>query len=100
MILRGDFLGPSHSTDKTAIIIKVSKKAKIEKRCNQVPHLTQDTTLESDKSTSKHHIQESQEVSPLPAGDNKAAMNSHNKFNVYYYVCFCGKLIVHLNKTR
>ena len=52
---------------------KVSKKAKIRNQYNQVPHLTHDTTLESDK---KIHIQASQEVSPFPAGgDHKAAMN-------------------------
>ena len=53
----------------------VSKKAKIRNRYNQVPHLTQDTTWESDKNTRKHHLQESQEVSPFPAVDHKAAMN-------------------------
>ena len=31
--------------------------------------------MESDKNTRKHHIQESKEVSPFTAGDNKAAMN-------------------------
>ena len=40
---------------------------------NQVPHLTQYTVLESDKYTRKHHIQESQDLSPFPAGENKAA---------------------------
>ena len=55
--------------------MKVSKKAKIRNQYNQVPHLTQDTTWESDKNTRKHHIQECQEVSPFPAGDHKAAMN-------------------------
>ena len=55
--------------------IKVRKKAKIRNGHNQVPHLTQDTTWESDKSTRKHLIQESQEVSLFPAGDHKAAMN-------------------------
>ena len=30
---------------------------------------------ESDKNTRKHHIPESQEVSPFPAGDHKAARN-------------------------
>ena len=38
-----------------------------------MPHLTQDTVWESDKSTTKRHIQESQEVSPFQAGDQKAA---------------------------
>ena len=65
--------------------IKVRKKAKIRNRYNQAPHLTQDTTRESDKKTIKHHIQESQEVSPFPAGDHKAAMNRHeNKTNTKY----------------
>ena len=36
--------------------IKVSKEAKIRNRYNPVPHLTQDTTWESDKNTIKHHI--------------------------------------------
>ena len=40
---------PSHSTDKTTLIIKVSKKAKIRNRYNQVPHPTQDNTWERDK---------------------------------------------------
>ena len=52
---------------------KVGKKAMIRNRYNQVPNLTQDTVLESDKNTRKHHIKESQEVSPFPAGDHKAA---------------------------
>ena len=52
------------------------KKAKIRNQYNQATHLlTQDTAWESDKNTIKHHIQESQEVSPFPAGDHKAAMN-------------------------
>ena len=55
--------------------MKVKKKAKIRNRCNQVPHLTEDTIWESDKNTKKHHIQKSQEVSPSPAGDHKAARN-------------------------
>ena len=41
---------------------------------NQVPHLTQDTTWESDK-THLNITNKSQEVSPFPAGDHKAAMN-------------------------
>ena len=40
--------------------------------------MTQDTTWEGDINTRKHHIQESQEVSPSPAGDHKAAMNRHD----------------------
>ena len=53
--------------------VKVRKEAKIRNRYNQMPHLTQDTTLESDKNTIKHHKQEPR-VSPFPAGDHKAAM--------------------------
>ena len=50
-------------------------------RYNQVPHLPQETTWESGKNIIKHHIQESQEVCPFPAGDHKAAMNTrkHDK---------------------
>ena len=47
---------------------KVRKKAKIRNQYNHVPHLTQDTIWESDKISSKHHTQESQESSPFPAG--------------------------------
>ena len=54
---------------------KVSKEAKIRNRYNHVPHLTQDTTRESDKNTIQHHTQESQEVSPFPTVDHKAAMS-------------------------
>ena len=56
-------------------MFKVSKKAKFRNRYNQVPHLTQETTWESENNTRKHRIQESQEISPFPAGDHKAAMN-------------------------
>ena len=37
---------------------KVKQKEKIRHRYNQVPHPTQDATLESDKDTTKHHKQE------------------------------------------
>ena len=46
--------------------------AKIWNRYNQVSHLTQDTTRESDKNTIKQHTHASQEVSPFPAIDHKA----------------------------
>ena len=54
--------------------MKVSKGAKIRNRYNQVPHLTQDTNgkvinLQLDTPN------ESQEVSPYPAGDHKAHIN-------------------------
>ena len=58
--------------------VKVSKEAKVRNPYNQVQYLTQDTTWESDKGdkyTIKHRTQVGQEVSPLPAGDHKAAMN-------------------------
>ena len=57
-----------------------SKEAKIRNQYNQVPHLTQDTTWESDKNTIKHNIQESQEVSPFPAGDHEAAINPSKRY--------------------
>ena len=37
---------------------KVRKTAKIRNQYNQVPHLAEDTTLESDKITIRHHKQE------------------------------------------
>ena len=52
----------------------VSKGAKIRNRYNQVPHLTQDTKWESGKLT-VDTTNESQEVSPFPAGDHKAHIN-------------------------
>ena len=66
----------SKARSKTCIItdIKVSKGAKIRNRYNQVPHLTQDnngkvTNSQLDKTN------ESQEVSPFPAGDHNAHIN-------------------------
>ena len=63
-------------------MIEVSKGAKIRNRYNQVPHLTQDT---DGKVTNPQldTTNESQEVSPFPAGDHKAQINRraqrHNK---------------------
>ena len=54
---------------------KVRKKAEIRTRYNQVPHLTQDTTWESNKNTKKKHHQQEQRGQPFPASDHKAAMN-------------------------
>ena len=59
-------------------IRKVSKGAKIRNRCNQVPHLIQDTNgkvtnSQQDKSN------KSQEVSPFPAGDHKAYITDAHK---------------------
>ena len=53
---------------------KVSKGAKIRNRYNQVLHLNQDTKWESDKLT-EGTTNESQEVSPFPAGDHNAHIN-------------------------
>ena len=56
------------------------RKAKIRNWYNQVQHLTQDIIWESDKNTRKHHIQESQEVSPFPtAAGIRAKTNTNNK---------------------
>ena len=54
--------------------LKISKGAKIRNRCNQVPRLTQDTN--GKVTNSQLDIKnESQEVSPFPAGDHKAHIN-------------------------
>ena len=50
---------------------KARKKANIRNQYNQV--LTQDIVWKSDRNKTNRHIQESQEVSPFPAGDHKAA---------------------------
>ena len=53
---------------------KVSKGAKIRYQYNQVPHLTQDTKGKVTNSQ-LDTMNESQEVSPFPAGDHKAHIN-------------------------
>ena len=54
--------------------MKVRKRAKIKNQCNHAPHLTQDTNEKV--TTSQQYItNESQEVSPFPAGDHKASTN-------------------------
>ena len=72
----GDFLGPPPSTDKTILIIKVRKGAKIRNRYNQAPHLTQDTNGEVTTSQ-LDNTNKSQDVSPIPACDHKASINRH-----------------------
>ena len=62
------------STWIQTLLFKVRKAAKIWKQYNQVPHLTQDTTWESNKNTI-NITNKSQEVSPFPADDRMAAMN-------------------------
>ena len=54
--------------------IKVSKCEKIRNRYNQVPHLTQDTNGKVTNSQ-LDITNESQEVSPFPAGDHKTHIN-------------------------
>ena len=82
MKVREDFSGPPHSTDKTTHIIEVSKGAKIRYQYNQVPHLTLDTNGKVTNSQ-LYTTNESQEVSPFPAGDHKEQINRraqrHNK---------------------
>ena len=63
---------------RSVVKVKVRKTAKIRKRYNQVPHLTQDTTWESNKNTI-NITNKSQEVSPFPAGDHKAAINRRER---------------------
>ena len=62
--------------------IKVSKGAKIRNRYNQVPHLAQDTNGKVTNSQ-LYATNVSQEISPFPAGDHKARINSraqrHNR---------------------
>ena len=55
-------------------IMKVSKGAKIRNRYKQVPHLTKDTNGKVTNSQ-LDTTNESQEVSPFPAGDHKAQLN-------------------------
>ena len=57
---------------------KVSKDANIGNRYNQVPHLTQDTNGKVTNSQLET-TNESQEVSPFPAGDHKAHINDAHK---------------------
>ena len=59
---------------RSQFIYKVSKGAKIRNQYNQVPHLTQDTNGKVTNSQ-LDTTNESQEVSPFPAGDHKAHIN-------------------------
>ena len=65
------YLGVDNAND---LSWKVSKGAKIRNRYNQVPHLTQDTNGKVTNSQ-LDTTNESQEVSPFPAGDHKAHIN-------------------------
>ena len=53
---------------------EISKGAKIKNRYNQVPHLTQDTNGKVTNSQ-LDTTNDSQKVSPFPAGDHKAHIN-------------------------
>ena len=55
-------------------LIEVSKDEKIRNRYNQVPHLTQDTN-EKVTNSQLDTTNQSQEVSPFPAGGHKAHIN-------------------------
>ena len=57
---------------------KVSKGAKIRNRYNQVPHRKQDTNGKVTNSQ-LDTTNESQEVSPFPAGDHKAHINRRSQ---------------------
>ena len=70
------------NSDRTIVHV-VNKGAKIRNRYNQVPHLTQDTNGKATNSQ-LDITNESQEVSPFPAGDHKAHINRraqrHSKY--------------------
>ena len=68
------FCSANKSYFMIAHIFKESKGAKIRNRYNQVPHLTQDTNGKVTNSK-LDTINESQGVSPFPAGDHKAHIN-------------------------
>ena len=57
--------------------VKLRKTTRNRNRYNQVPHLSQDTKWEGNKITI-NITNKSQEVSPFPSGDPKAAMNRNN----------------------
>ena len=54
MKVRGDFLGPPRSTDKTTLIIKVSKGAKIRNRYNHRLQTNPQDSEEEPHSTKSH----------------------------------------------
>ena len=60
--------------------MKVSKGAKIRNRYNQVTHLTQDTNGKVTNSQ-LDTTNQSQEVSPFPAGDHKTHIYRHTQMH-------------------
>ena len=61
--------------------LKVSKGAKIRNRYNLLPHLTQETNGKVTNSQ-VDTTNESQEVSPFPAGDHKAHINRRTQMHI------------------
>ena len=86
--MQGYFLGPPRSTDKTTLIIKVRKGAKIRNRYSPVPHPTHDTNGKATNSQ-LDTTNESQEVSHFPVGDHKAHIKRraqrHSKHKTHIY---------------
>ena len=72
--LRGLFRAKTDFKMEEVEDFKVSKGAKIRNRCNQVPHLTQDTNGKVTNSQ-LDATNENQEVSPFQAGDHKVHIN-------------------------
>ena len=72
---RAQWLSGSRVPDlrKRSCGFKIRKTARFRNQYNQVPHLSQDTKLESTKITI-NITNKSQQVSPFPSGDHK-----HNK---------------------
>ena len=66
--------------------ILIRKTSKVRKRFNQVPHLTQVTTWESNKNT-VNITNKSQEVSPFPESDHKAAMKAYFVLSLFWLQC-------------
>ena len=64
--------------------MKVSKKAKIRTQYNQAQHLAQEPRGKVTKTQETSHTREllSQEVSPFPACDHKAAMNRQESMTI------------------
>ena len=77
-----------YSNGYPQMTIEVIKRTKIRNRYNQVPHLTQDT-IGKVTNTQFDITNESQEVSPFPAGDHKVTIKrraqKHNKHMTEIY---------------
>ena len=73
-LLNSDLTAIHEWASKLLGTFKVRKTARIRNQYNQVPHLSEDTKWESYIITIKI-TNKSQEVSPFPSGDHKAAIN-------------------------